>query len=195
MYNSTFSMKTVIVIGGGIAGLQSAVFTAKAGEETLVLDTGESLVHNTSNIQNLIGHDSISGQELLRKAKDKLNDFCGEIKEEEVEEVEETEEGFKVVTEEDEYKAEYVVAASAGDLSYLENLDVEFEDGVEGPYMMDKHVKTDDSNKAVGVENLYAAGLANTWEYQTSVAIGDGAKSAVNLLSDKYGEPYEDHDT
>jgi thioredoxin reductase (NADPH) len=188
-------MKTVIVIGGGIAGLQSAVFTAKAGEETLVLDTGESLVHNTSNIQNLVGHDSISGQELLRKAKDKLNDFSGEIKEEEVEEVEKTEEGFKVVTEEDEYKSEYIVSASAGDLSYLENLDVEFEDGVEGPYMMDKHVKTDDSNKAVGVEHLYAAGLANTWEYQTSVAIGDGAKSAVNLLSDKYGEPYEDHDT
>lgn len=188
-------MKTVIVIGGGVAGLQAGVFTSKAGEETLVLDTGESLVHNTSNIQNLIGHDSVAGQELLRSGENKLEDFGGEKREEEVEQVEKTGEGFRVVTGENEYEAEYLVAASAGDLSYLEELDVEFKDGVEGPYMMDKHVKTDESNRAEGVEKLYAAGLANTWEYQTSVAVGDGAKAAVNLLSDKYGKPYEDHDT
>jgi hypothetical protein len=36
--------------------------------------------------------------------------------------------------------------------------------------------------------------LANTWEYQTSVAIGDGAKAAVNLISDRRGEAYIDHD-
>lgn len=58
--------------------------------------------------------------------------------------------------------------------------------------MMEQHIVTDDSNKAS--ENVYAAGLANSWEYQSSVALGDGAKAAVNLLSDKYGEPYEDHD-
>jgi thioredoxin reductase len=187
-------MKTVIVIGGGVAGLQAGVFTAKAGEETLVLDTGESLVLNTSNIQNLIGHDSIAGNELLKKGKDKLDDFNGELKEEEVEKVEEMEEGFKVVTAEGEYETEYIVAASAGDLSYLEDL-VEFEDGVEGPYMMDRHVKTDQHNQSTENEKIFAAGLANTWEYQTAVAIGDGGKAAVNLLTHKQGEPFEDHDT
>jgi thioredoxin reductase len=187
-------MKTVIVIGGGLAGLQAGVFAAKAGEETLVLDTGESLVLNTSNIQNLIGHDSIAGNELLKKGKDKLKDFGGEIREEKVEEVRETQEGFKVITEESDYEAEYIVAASAGDLSYLEDL-VKFEDGVEGPYMMDRHVKTDQNNQSTENERIFAAGLANTWEYQTSVAIGDGGKAAVNLLTHKQGEPFEDHDT
>ncbi|PSG99622.1 MAG: NAD(P)/FAD-dependent oxidoreductase [Nanohaloarchaea archaeon SW_4_43_9] len=188
-------MKTVTVIGGGIAGLQAGVFTAKAGEQTLLLDTGESLVHNTSNIQNLIGHDSVSGQELLKSGKNKLEDFDGEIKEEEVEKVEKTEDGFRIKTSEDEYESEYVIVASAGDLSYLENLDLEYQEGVEGPYMMDRHIKTDDSNESTDIEKLYVAGLSNSWEYQTSVAIGDGAKAALNLLSDKYGEPYEDHDT
>ncbi|MFB6147595.1 MAG: FAD-dependent oxidoreductase, partial [Candidatus Nanohaloarchaea archaeon] len=70
-------MKDVIVIGGGVAGLQAAVFTAKAGEDTLVLDTDETLVYSTSNIQNLVGHDSIGGQELIRKARNKLSDFEG----------------------------------------------------------------------------------------------------------------------
>ncbi len=186
-------MRTVIVIGGGLAGLQAGVFTAKAGEETLVLDTDESLVHNTSNIQNLVGHDSISGQELLEDGKDKFEQFEGEFKQEKVENVERTGEGFKIVTEEEEYFSEYVILATAGVHEYMENLDIEFEDGVEGMYMMDQHVKTDNSNKAA--EKIYAAGLTNTWEYQTAVALGDGAKAAVNLLTDKYGETYTDHDT
>jgi thioredoxin reductase len=187
-------MKTVIVIGGGVAGLQAGVFTSKAGEETLVLDTGESLVLNTSNIQNLIGHDSIAGNELLKKGKDKLKEFGGEFREEEVEEVEETEEGFTVKTEKGDYEADYIVVASAGDLSFVEDL-VEFEDGVEGPYMMERHVETDQHNQSTQNEKIFAAGLANTWEYQTSIAIGDGAKAAVNLLSHLRGEPFEDHDT
>lgn len=185
-------MRDVIVIGGGLAGLQAAVMTAKAGEETLVLDTGESLVLSTSNIQNLVGHDSVAGQELLTSGKQKVEEFGGDIAEEEVEKLERTDSGLKVSTEGSEYEAEYVVIASAGELDFIE-LDVEFEEGAEGPYMMEKHVVTDNSNKAA--ENVYAAGLANSWEYQTSVAIGDGAKAAVNLLTDKYGEPYEDHDT
>lgn len=188
-------MKTVIVIGGGVAGLQAGVYTAKAGEETLVLDTDESIVYNTSNIQNLVGHDSIGGHELINQGQDKLEQFGGEIIEEEVEKVEKTEDGFKVTTEEDEYESEYVVLATAGNHEPFEPLGLEFEEGVEGPYMMDKHVVTDGHNKAEGIEGVYVAGLTNTWEYQTAVALGDGAKAAVNLLTDKYGEPYEDHDT
>ncbi len=186
-------MRKVIVIGGGIAGLEAAVFTSKAGEDTLVLDTDESLVNNTSNIQNLIGHDSVAGQELLRSGRDKVKEFGGEIAEEEVEKVERVEDGFRVTVEDGEYEAEFLILASAGVHDYLEPLELEFEEGVEGPYMMDQHVVTDDSNKAA--EGIYAAGLTNSWEYQTSVAIGDGAKAAVNLLTEIYGEPYEDHDT
>lgn len=185
-------MKDVIVIGGGVAGLQAAVFTAKAGEETLVLDSDESLVYNTSNIQNLIGHDSIVGQELLRSGRQKLEDFDGELREEKVERLERDGENFHVVTEENDYSADYVVIASAGITDYVE-LEVEFEEGVEGKYMMDQHLVTDEDNKAA--EKLYAAGLANYWVYQTGFAIGDGTKAAVNLLSDKYGENYTDHDT
>lgn len=186
-------MKDVIVIGGGIAGLQAAVFTAKAGEDTLVFDTDESLVYNTSNIQNLIGHDSIGGRELLKRGRQKLEDFGGEYREQKVENLEKTEDGFKVTTEDGEYEAEYVIIASAGMTDYLEPLDVEFEEGVEGPYWMDRHVITDEYNKVM--EGLYAAGLIRYWVYQTAFAMGDGTKAAVNLLTDKYGEPYQDHDT
>lgn len=185
-------MTRIAVIGGGVAGLQAGVMTAKAGEETVVFDTGESLVQNTSNIKNLIGHDSIGGHELLKKGKDKLDRFDAELKEEEVTDITREDDKLVIETEEDEHNFDYVIAASAGSLEYLEGL-VEFEDGVEGPYMMDRHVVTDESNKAA--ERIYAAGLANRWEYQTSVAVGDGGIAAVNLLTEERGEPYEDHDT
>lgn len=185
-------MTKIAVIGGGVAGLQAGVFTAKAGEETTVFDSGESLVLNTANIQNLITEESISGQEVLRKGKQKLEDFGGEFKEEEVEKLERNDKGFKITTSDGEYDTDYVIIASAGSHEYIE-LELEYEDGVEGPYMMDEHVVTDDSNKAA--EKVYAAGLTNSWEYQTSTAIGDGAKAAVNLLTEVNGEPYTDHDT
>ena len=186
-------MKDVIVIGGGVSGLQAGSFTAKAGEETLVLDSGQSLVLNTSNIQNLIGHDSISGSELLKRGKEKLEEFGGEFKEEEVEKVERTEEGLKVSTSEEVYEVEYIIVASAGIHDYLEELDLEFVEGRDDPYLMDEHIDTDEDNKAA--ERVYAAGLARYWVHQTSFAIGDGTKAAANLLSEKYGEPYQDHDT
>lgn len=185
-------MRKITVIGGGVAGLQAAVFTAKAGEDTLVIDDGQSLVENTSNIQNLIGHDSVAGHELLNSGKEKLDKFGADIKEETVEKLERIEEGLKVVTDEDEYESDYVIIASAGILDYIELDGVDFEDGVEGANMMDKHIVTDESNKAA--ENVYVTGLANSWEYQTSVCIGDGGKAAVNLLSDLEGSPYTDHD-
>lgn len=43
-------MYDVLVIGGGVAGLQAAVFTAKADLETLVLSGGEPLVRSTDEI-------------------------------------------------------------------------------------------------------------------------------------------------
>jgi len=186
-------MKDVIVIGGGVAGLQAGSFTAKAGEETLVLDSGQSLVLNTSNIQNLIGHDSISGSEILKKGKEKLGEFEGEFRDEEVEKVERTDEGLKVMTSKEEYEAEYIIVASAGMHDYLEELDLDFVEGRDDPYLMDEHIDTDKDNKAA--EKVYATGLARYWVHQTSFAIGDGTKAAANLLSEKYGEPYQDHDT
>lgn len=187
-------MTKITVIGGGVAGLQAGIFTSKAGEETVVLDTGESLVQNTSNIQNLICHDSISGHEILKKGKEKLENFDEELRESEVENVTRDGESFLIEMEDGEVESDYIIVASAGNLEFLEGIDgIEFEEGVEGPYMMERHVKTDDSNKAA--EGIYAAGLANSWEYQTSTAIGEGAKAAVNLLSEIDGEPYTDHDT
>ncbi len=98
-----------------------------------------------------------------------------------------------MTTAEDQYEAEYVIIATAGMKDYLEPLDIEFKEGKEGSYWMDRHVATDEDNRVM--DGLYAAGLARYWVYQTAFALGDGTKAAINVLSDIRGEPFQDHDT
>jgi thioredoxin reductase (NADPH) len=190
-------MYETLVIGGGVAGLQAAVFTAKAGLDTLVLTEGDPLVCSTDKIQNLVTHENIAGDQIVETGRERVRALGGEIEEATVTALarEESPAPFVATTESDEsYTGERVVVATADDLGFLEPLDdeIEYTSGREGEFTMERHVRTDDANRAT--ENLYVAGLANTWEYQTAVAIGDGAKAAVNLVSDSRDEAHVDHD-
>lgn len=184
--------RNVVIVGGGVAGLQAAILTAKAGEDTVVIDTDGSWVANTNDVRNLLGFDAVAGSTLIERGRSQLAAFGGERLEAAVERVERTDDGFAITTDAGSVDAEYVILASAGTHEYFEGLDLEYVDGVEGQYYMERHVRTDERNRAVA--GVYAAGLTRTWEFQTAVAIGDGARAAVNLLSEKYGEPYMDHD-
>jgi thioredoxin reductase (NADPH) len=190
-------MRDVLVIGGGVAGLQAAVFTAKAGLDTLVASGGEPLVCSTDTIQNLVTHEEIAGKEIIETGRTRVRALGGEIEETTVTALtrEDTPGPFTATTGSGEtYTGEAVVVATADEFGFLEPLsdEIEYADGRDGEFTMERHVETDDANRAT--DNLYVAGLANTWEYQTSVAIGDGAKAAVNLVSDRRGEAHIDHD-
>ncbi|CAJ52560.1 oxidoreductase (homolog to thioredoxin-disulfide reductase) [Haloquadratum walsbyi C23] len=190
-------MHDVLVIGGGVAGLQAAVFTAKAGLETVVLDDGNPLVSNTDKIQNLLTEERIAGDEIIKSGRERVMEFDGNIEKATVTRLdrEDMPGPFTVTTESDDsYRSEAVIIATANEFDMLTPLDdeIEYVDGPEGEFTMEKHIQTDDANQAS--DNIYVAGLANTWEYQTAVAIGDGAKAAINLVSDRNEEAYIDHD-
>lgn len=190
-------MREVLVIGGGVAGLQAAVFTAKAGVDTLVLSGDEPLVCRTDQIQNLITRERITGDEIIETGGERVRSLGGEIRDTTVTtlEREDTPGPFTATTDTGEtHTGEYVVVATANEFDFLEPLrdELEFVSGRDGEFTMDRHIETDEANRAT--DNVFVAGLANTWEYQTSVAIGDGAKAAVNLISDKRDEAYIDHD-
>lgn len=59
----------VIVIGGGPAGITSAIYTARAGLKTLLAEKGlvGGQIALTENIENYPGFESINGQELANK--------------------------------------------------------------------------------------------------------------------------------
>ena len=190
-------MRDTLVIGGGVAGLQAAVFTAKAGLDTLVLSGGESLVRSTEIIQNLLTHEEVAGDEIIESGRARVRSFDGEIEDATVTTLErvDTPGPLRATTEAGEtHTGEAVVVATASELGFLDPLsnEIEYTSGREGQFTMERHVVTDEANRAT--ENIYIAGLANTWEYQTSVAIGDGAKAGVNLVSDRRDEAHVDHD-
>jgi thioredoxin reductase (NADPH) len=190
-------MRDTLVIGGGVAGLQAAVFTAKAGLDTLVLSGGEPLVRSTDIIQNLLTHEEVAGDEIIESGRARVRSFDGEITDATVAALErvDTPGPLRATTETGEtYTGETVVVATASEFGFLDPLsdEIEYTDGREGQFTMERHIVTDEANRAT--ENVYAAGLANTWEYQTSVAMGDGATAGVNLVSDRRDEAYVDHD-
>ena len=190
-------MREVLVIGGGVAGLQAAVFTAKAGLDTLVLSGGEPLVCSTDKIQNLVTRERIAGDEIIDTGRERVRSLGGEIKDTTVTKLtrEDTPGPFTATTDTAEtHTAQSVIVATAEEFGFLEPLrdELDFVSGREGEFTMERHIETDKANQAT--DNLFAAGLANTWEYQTSVAIGDGAKAAVNLISDRRDAAYIDHD-
>ncbi len=103
----------VIIIGAGIAGLTSAIYAARAGKKTLVLEGkiyGGQII-NTLSIENWPGEFKISGVDLINKVKDQALELGAKIELEEVLKIEKIEGGFKVVTEDDEYTTSAVIVA------------------------------------------------------------------------------------
>lgn len=141
--------------------------------------------------------DRIAGDEIIDTGRQRIHAFGGDIEEATVTGLarRDTPGPFAVTTEDAEtYSGETVVIATADEFGFLEPLDseIEYTSGRDGEFTMEKHIRTDEANRAT--DNVYVAGLANTWEYQASVAIGDGAKAAVNLISDWHDEAHVDHD-
>ena len=103
----------VIIVGAGIAGLTAAIYATRAGKTVLVLEgkvPGGQII-NTFHIENWPGDLGISGVDLIQKTQKQAIDLGAKIEMEEVEEIEKTENGFRVVTEDDEYAAKAVILA------------------------------------------------------------------------------------
>ena len=57
--------KNVVIIGGGPAGISAALYTARAGIDTLVIENGARALEKAEKIENYYGFENgISGKEL-----------------------------------------------------------------------------------------------------------------------------------
>lgn len=179
-------MADVLVIGGGPAGLSTALFTAKNGLETAVFDTDETWLHK-AHLFNYPGIGSIDGSNYITTLREQVDDFgVTRHQDTEVTSVSTTDDGFLVTTADDEHTADYVVLATGANRDLADDLGCAF---------TDEDVVDVDVTMETSVEDAYATGaMVRAEEWQAVISAGDGAAAALNILTKEKGEHFHDFD-
>ncbi len=173
----------LLVVGGGVAGLTAATFTARAGIDTLVLNDGESVLNRNAHLENVPGFPAginprLFGELLKTQATENGATFQSARV---IELTGSLEDGFLATAEADDESrtihADRVIVASFPNAGFLEAFDLEIRQAGQKQYVETDHGRT-------GVEGLYVAGRLAEGYHQAVISAGDGAKTAIGLIHD-----------
>ncbi|WP_049987934.1 NAD(P)/FAD-dependent oxidoreductase [Halobellus rufus] len=101
----------VVVVGGGPAGLQTALYTTRLGHDTAVVDRGGGRAAMMLETHNVIGvPEETSGNEFLQTAQEQVESYGGDVVRDFIVEAERTDDGrFRLVGNDAEFLADRVV--------------------------------------------------------------------------------------
>ena len=105
----------VIVVGGGPAGLTTALYTTRLGHDTAVINRGGGRAAMMMDTHNVIGvPETVSGKEFLETAVDQLEEYGTDYHRDFVTAIEASNDGrrFRLETNSDEWFADRVVLAT-----------------------------------------------------------------------------------
>lgn len=188
--DDTLPQRDVLVVGGGVAGLTAALFTARAGLDTLVVDGGESILRRNAHLENFPGFPAGVNSRLFadmlhaqatRNGVDLVEGHITAIERDDGD-------GSFVATADDgsRVSAERVIAASWSDSSYLDPLDPETRSAGSKTFLeADEHGRTT-------VGGLYTAGRLSERYHQAIVSAGNGAQVGITLVHDSETPFYHD---
>ncbi|WP_078543495.1 NAD(P)/FAD-dependent oxidoreductase [Litchfieldia alkalitelluris] len=183
-------MYDIVIIGGGPAGVSGAIFSAKAGKKTLVLDSGKSMT-TRAWVENHYGVNEVAGPDLIETGKKQASKFGAEIVEGAVVNITKEDEGFTVATENQEFKAKHILLATGALTDLADKIGVKIVPGTE-PRI--KSIVEVDKDGRTNIDGIWAAGTVAGVSVHTIVTAGNGAAVAINIISELNGERYVDHD-
>ncbi|MBB6671648.1 FAD-dependent oxidoreductase [Cohnella nanjingensis] len=183
-------MYDVAIIGAGPAGASAAIFTAKAGKKTLVIDSDQSITKRAW-VENHYGVEGISGPDLVDTGKRQAAKFGAEFVQAKVTRLTAGDGFITIETDDGTHEAQHVILATGLFADLAEASGVRTKPGTE-PRI--KTVVDATPEGKTSIDNIWAAGTAAGISVHTIITSGDGAKVAINVLSELNGERYVDHD-
>lgn len=183
-------MYDVAIIGAGPAGSSAAIFTAKAGKKTVVFDSDQSITRRAW-VKNHYGVKGIDGPDLVDIGKHQAESFGAEMLSAKVNDIKMTSECFKLETDAGEFKAKHVIFTTGLWADLAEKVGLKTKPATE-PRI--KTIIECDADGRTNIAGIWAAGTVAGVSVHTIITAGDGAKVAVNVISEMNGERYVDHD-
>ncbi|GAA3410164.1 FAD-dependent oxidoreductase [Paenibacillus hodogayensis] len=183
-------MYDVVIVGAGPAGASAALFAAKAGKKVLVVDSDQS-VTKRAWLENHYGVAEISGPDLLETGKKQAAKFGAEFVSGKASGISRGEASVQVQTEGASYETQHVILATGFLVDLAEAAGLETTPGTE-PRV--KTIFKTDAQGRTNVAGVWAAGTCAGVSVHTIITAGDGAKVAINVISELNGERYVDHD-
>jgi thioredoxin reductase len=182
----------VAVVGGGPAGASAAVFIARAGLQTVVVDADQSVTRRAM-INNHLGlPEGITGPDLVDAGRQQAAKAGAEWVTAKVSEGQRQGEGFVLRSEDGKsWEARQVLLTVGPNVELARQLGTELRQGTEP---RQREVVTVDAEGRSSVPGVWAAGQAAGTSVHTIITAGDGARVAINLISAMKGERRVDHD-
>lgn len=183
-------MYDVVIIGAGPAGASAALFTAKAGKKTLLIDSDQSMTKRAW-VENHYGVMEITGPDLVEIGQKQAAKFGAELVQGKVQNVAKSDDGFQIETESGSFAGTHVILATGVLTDLAQHIGLQTKEGTE-PRI--KTVVDVTPEGKTSVEGIWAAGTAAGVSVHTIITAGDGAKVAINVISELNGARYVDHD-
>lgn len=158
----------------------------------MVLDSNASMTKRAW-IENHYGTKDISGPDLLQIGREQAQKFGAKFIEEKVTGMD-TNGGSKVTVKTESgrsYEASHVILATGALTELAGAIGLELMDGREP--RIKTVIKTDGYGRTSN-PRIWAAGTVAGVSVHTIITAGDGAKAAIELISEMNGERYVDHD-
>jgi thioredoxin reductase (NADPH) len=180
----------IAIIGGGPAGASAALLASKAKKKTLLIDADKGMTRRAM-LYNYYGVPEIRGPDLVDTGHRQATHFGAELIKASVTDVKKTADGLKLITEQGEFEARYVILATGATADLAAKIGVETRPGTE------PHIKTVlvlDPAGRTNLPGIWAAGTVAGVSVHVAVTSGDGARVAINIISEMNGARWADHD-
>lgn len=183
-------MYDLIIIGSGPAGSSAAIFSARAKQKVLVIDSDQSQT-KSAWVENHYGVLAMTGLDLLETGKIQAKKSGAKFVEDKVINIMSHDETVKVVTESETIEAKAIILATGKVMEFAEKAGINVK---ETKHPRQKKIIEVDSQGRTNIPNVWAAGVCSGAFIQTIVTAGEGAKVALQIISEMKGSRYLDHD-